>query len=542
MKVGIYSRVSTEEQKTKGVSLDDQRKRGVEFCERNNYQYEIFDDGGYSGELSIQERPGLNRLLEQIYLEEIQGIYVVDFDRITRDEKDGFVIKKTLIDSKIKLFDTSGEINLNDETQDLLLGIKILLSSFELKKLRVRIKRSLERSVSEGRAGGGPLINYGFQKEEETKQLIINDIEADVVRFIYQLSIEGKGTKVIAEILNQNEIPTKRSSSKKGYLKVRGELKSEFIWRDSVVYRILTNPLYKGVRMYKGKEYSCPQIIEPQKFDLVQRLLKERTNLKDTTNKYFYLLKGKVFCAECNSRFYGRKREDLSDNQYICSSQRYKGGFCGTRGINIDYLDELILKQLLTVEKDVEEFFNWYGETDQIKMTMMKAKKARELEKKATDQIENLLDVYTEGNLKKEFFNKKLEILNKTLENAQKDKGEALYQLSFMDKKEDVIRVIKEHIEGLKKEDLDPEIKRNIVRSLVDKIYVMWIPNMTQHIITIDLKIDQLTQYQLNKSIDIKYKMAGSRMTERNIFRQQLKIRKLFSDMEGEPMTSIDLN
>jgi DNA invertase Pin-like site-specific DNA recombinase len=539
MKIGVYIRVSTELQQQKGISIDDQRMRGIEFCEKNNYEYKVYDDGGFSGELSIDERPGLNQLFEDIYLGEINGVYVVDFDRISRDEKDGFVIKKTLLEHNIKLFDTSGEINLQDETQDLLLGIKILLSSFELKKLRVRIKRSLERSVSEGRAGGGPLINYGYRKDEN-KILVIDEVEAEVVKLIYQLSIEGKGTKVIANLLNENQIPTKRASSKTGYMMVKGARKTEFIWRDSVIYRILTNPLYKGIRIYKDKEYKAPQIIDVEKFDLVQQLLKTKKNYKDTTNKYFYLLKGLIYCSECNSRFYGRKRKDLSDNQYICSSQRYTGEFCGTRGINIDYLNELVINQLIQLTDDVRKFYEYYETTDQSRKNMILLKKTREEEIKLTQQIEKLLDVYTEGNIKKEFLNKKMEELNKKLDETHKAKSFYLYELGFLDKKEDVIRIIEEHINELKKATQD-EIKRNIIRALVKRIKIIWEPNIKSHIINIDYKIDSLTQFQLNKKIDITYKVDGWRFSNRKIFKQDINIRKVIGQNETEPLTTISI-
>ena len=83
MKIGIYSRVSTEEQKIKGVSLEDQKQRGIEFCSNNGYDFEVFQDGGYSGSLPVEERPELNKLFEKIFLEELQGLYIVDWDRLT---------------------------------------------------------------------------------------------------------------------------------------------------------------------------------------------------------------------------------------------------------------------------------------------------------------------------------------------------------------------------------------------------------------------------------------------------------------------------
>jgi DNA invertase Pin-like site-specific DNA recombinase len=65
MIIGIYCRVSTEEQSKKGISILDQEKRGIDFCNSNGYKYEIFNDAGLSGELSPDDRPELNKLLEK---------------------------------------------------------------------------------------------------------------------------------------------------------------------------------------------------------------------------------------------------------------------------------------------------------------------------------------------------------------------------------------------------------------------------------------------------------------------------------------------
>ena len=142
MKVGIYCRVSSDKQLEKGVSLHDQVERGKDFCISNGYDFEVFKDGGYSGTLPIVERPQLDLLMTKVFLNEVKGVYVVDWDRFSRDDKVGFVLKTTFRDNGVKVFDSNGEINLNDESQELLLGIKILLSSYEIKRNKVRIKRS----------------------------------------------------------------------------------------------------------------------------------------------------------------------------------------------------------------------------------------------------------------------------------------------------------------------------------------------------------------------------------------------------------------
>lgn len=532
MKIGIYCRVSTEEQKTKGISILDQEERGKSFCKKNDFDFDVFNDAGLSGELSPEERPELNRLIEKIYLKEINGIFVVDFDRITRDEKYGFVLKKMLLDNEIKLFDTSGEINLKDETQDLLLGIKILLSSFELKKLRVRIKRSLERSIQEGRVGGGALITYGYKKGDD-KKLVIDEVESKVVELIFQLAIQGKGTKVIANFLNDENIPTKRNSVKNGYMNVKGERKTNFLWRDAVVYRILTNKIYYGVRTYKGKEYPSPPIINKEVFDLVQKLLKNRKVMKDTNNKYFYLLKGLVFCGndKCNSRFYGLKRADLSSNYYGCASQRHRNEWCKTKGINIDYLDNLILEQVYNLDKDVEYFFNWYETNDMQRNYLVELTAVRKKEKFYKERIENLLELGLDGKIEKELFNKKMDEFNNNVKIANETKLHLLKQFSISNKKEVIINFVKTYIENIKNTD-DLKLKREYLRGVVDKIYVQWIDNLQRHHILIKYKIDNLTEYIVQKDIELDYSKAGYRLDRVKEFNHKLMIKKYFYDKD----------
>jgi site-specific DNA recombinase len=203
MKIGIYARVSHRNQVEKGLSLEDQIRRGIEFCEKNNFNYEIFEDGGFSGDLSIQERPGLNKLFNQITNKkgkEIDGIFVTEWERLTRNEEEGFYIKSLIVDKKLKYFDVNGELNFNDATTSLIMGVKNLLSSFERKKVQERVKRNLETSVIKGHISGGPLIAYGYKKGEN-KMMVIDEIEADVIRLIFEKYIEGLGTKKIAELL-----------------------------------------------------------------------------------------------------------------------------------------------------------------------------------------------------------------------------------------------------------------------------------------------------------------------------------------------------
>lgn len=511
MKIGIYTRVSTEEQKKTGISLWDQEQRGIEFCIRNGYEYEVFSDGGYSGELGIEQRPELNRLVDKLLSKpkEIDGIFVVDIDRLTRDAKVGFLLKQIFIEYDIKLFNVDGfEINLRDENEDLMMGIKFLLSSFELKKLRVRIKRALERNVKDGKVMGGPFKPFGYQKGPDNK-LIIFEEESEVVKKIFQLCIEGLSTRKIAERLNEEGVPTKRSKSEKGYLTFNGKKHTQFFWRDAVIHNMLKNPLYKGERRYKGNIYPSPVIVEEDKFELVQRILTQRNNFKDTTNKHFYLLKGLIVCPVCGMRFYGRKRVDLSDNQYICCSQRLRN-FCGNRGINIDKMNKIIWDLVINLPNNMKMIM--LENKDEYHIELEKnLKRYKQKLKVKMDEVENILDLFRVNVGGKGVVKNRLVKLEKVINGINSEIKRIERELQMVNTHEDFLNTLKVQLNEFSKKEPDDLTKQKIVRTYIKVIYLKWVPKYKNHLMVVQFELDRFTDLNLQGLVEVKYKHNGWR-------------------------------
>jgi len=511
MKIGIYTRVSTEEQKKTGISLRDQEQRGIEFCVRNGYEYEIFSDGGYSGELDIENRPELNRLVDKLLTKpkEIDGVFVVDIDRLTRDAKLGFLLKQIFIENEIKLFNVDGfEINLHDENEDLMMGIKFLLSSFELKKLRIRIKRALERNVKDGKVMGGPFKPFGYQKGSENK-LIIFEEEGEIVKRIFQLCIEGNSCRKIADILNEEGVPTKRSKSEKGYLTFNGKKHTKFFWRDAVIHSMLKNPLYKGERRYKGNIYPSPVIINEDKFELVQRILTQRNNFKDTTNKHFYLLKGLIVCPVCGMRFYGRKRVDLSDNQYICCSQRLKN-FCGNRGMNIDKMNKVIWDLVINLPNNMKMIMLENKDEYHIKLEKNLKVYKKKLKIKL-DEVENILDLFRDNDKGRELVKKRLEKLEKVINGYNYEIKIIERELKMVNTHEDFLNTLKIQLNEFSKNEPDDLTKQKIIRTYIKVIYLKWVPKYKNHLMVVQFELDRFTDLNLQGLVEVKYKVNGWR-------------------------------
>ena len=531
MKLGIYIRVSHEEQKKGGLSLQAQKKLGMECAIKNSFDYEVYEDAGLSGALPFHKRPALNSLIQLFATDEIQAIFVTEIDRLTRgDMMETILLKKLIKENNIKLYDVNGEVNLVDDTQELFFDLKSLLSAYEIKKTSTRIKRVLKSNAEDGKVSGGPFLNYGYAKDIN-KRFIINESEAKVVKKIFEMAINGKGTKVIANFLNDNLIPTKRNTSAKGYMEVNGQRKTVFKWRDSVVYKILTNPIYKGKRNYKSIVVKSPVIIQEEKYDLVQELIKQRKSYTNTTNKYFYLLKGKIFCGECQKKFYGRKREDNSDNQYVCSSQHYSKEFCGTRGINIDFLNDLVWNSLQNLDKDIWKFFDYYEANDitQFRLNTLKVqnKKLESLE----NQISNLLRLGSNMEIDETIFKQEMKKLNLTLVNLKLKIEEHKKALLVYKDKDVIIDLITAYVDRSHHCKNDNTKKQHIIQSLVDTIGIVWDKVNMKHTIMIDYKIDHLTQFMLGTEIELNYNLHGWRLDkQKNNMKSAIRVRRVVSD------------
>lgn len=149
----------------------------------------------------------------------------------------------------------------------------------------------------------------GYKRGVNGEPEIVEE-EARIVRWIYQMFLEGKTPFGIAQILTEAGIPTPSGKTK---------------WSPSTILRILTNEKYKGdallqktfctdfltkkMKVNEGEvpqyyvENSHPAIVTAEQFDMVQRELAER---KGKTHSGAYAFSGKIICGCCGNA-YGSK-------------------------------------------------------------------------------------------------------------------------------------------------------------------------------------------------------------------------------------------
>ena len=88
-RAAIYVRVSTDDQRDNGYSIDSQLRMIKEYCEKNSYDIiDVYNDAGHSSKDLM--RPEMQRLLKDIKSGKIEKLVAIKVDRLTRNNYDGF--------------------------------------------------------------------------------------------------------------------------------------------------------------------------------------------------------------------------------------------------------------------------------------------------------------------------------------------------------------------------------------------------------------------------------------------------------------------
>jgi site-specific DNA recombinase len=356
-RVIIYSRVSTDNQ-----DYTRQEEELENYCRINNYEIIKKISEKASGTISWEKRE-LNSIFGD---ENFDGVLVWELSRLGRNTNDVLTLIGKLTDRKIWVHSlnnnnlrTLDENGNEDNMTKLLLTILSSIAELERKTTIERSLSGLASSIKHGNWTGGKYLPYGYKREN--KKLLIDEDEAIVVRRIFQLHNSGNGTSRIANILNQQKIPTRYNKVVENQVKVSGLLRdgTSFKWVGGTIYSILTNKVYIGEKEGKNKLtgliLSSPSIIDKDLFEITQLRLKE-TNTR-TSTRFLYILHGKTKCGCCGLTYFPHKRISNKDNTYKCLSKRY-GTECENYGIGIPKLNNGVWTILRTNQEQIENILD----------------------------------------------------------------------------------------------------------------------------------------------------------------------------------------
>lgn len=225
----LHSYAAQVEHYTKTLSEDDS-------CELVG----IYADEGKSG-TSTKNRTRFLDMIEDCRAGLIDAVITKSVSRFGRNTVDTLVYTRELKLLSIDVYFEKEGIHSSDADGELMLTLMAAFAESESETLSQNISWGFRKRYAKGDTDCLPMHNlYGFNRDPISGEIIIIEDEAQIVRRIYKEFMAGINTQLIANRLNEDEVPTQRAGAK---------------WYNKTVINILRNEKYCGDVLFQ-KRYS----------------------------------------------------------------------------------------------------------------------------------------------------------------------------------------------------------------------------------------------------------------------------------------------
>ena len=330
--VAAYIRVSRQEQKIHGLSLEAQEQLLRTYAEKNNMKIvEWYRDEGVSGRKLIKKRPELQRMIHDAQKGRFRRIIFIKLDRYFRSVAEFHECQKLLDEANVTWTATEEKYDMSTANGRAFVNMKLTIAELEADTAGERVKIVNEYKIKSGL----PLFGnnsmpfcYGVEepKENERHKYIVKrdkEIMEDLVAHIMvNHSVRGAVTY----------INTKYQRSFR-YKAVLNALKNEMIYGS-----------------YKGNPNYCAPYITKEMFDKIQAIIKR--NPRTTSNDHTYILTGLIKCPGCGNRLTGSMNNTKKGGKvyryynYRCYNNRTNKTCSFNKAVFENTLEKMLLERL----------------------------------------------------------------------------------------------------------------------------------------------------------------------------------------------------
>lgn len=414
-----YIRYSSDSQ-SDGYSIEAQKNAINSFASREGYSIKNFYvDEAKTG--TNDNRESFLSMIDDAKKGLFKYIIVHKLDRFSRNRKDSIIYRAKLNEFGVKIISVLEKIDESIPEDVILLSMLEAMAEYYSKNLGREVRKGMTVAASKGQFVGGR-VPYGYFSNRETKKLHIRDNEAKVVKDIFGKFITLGSIEQLVQYCKDKGYSTREGGPLRS--KQLHSMLSNHVYIGSAVYRVFRKEsvAYKGLKNRPEPiivDNAYEPIITQSDFNLVQSMINDRKRgpyqrrSKKTGNTY--LLTGKLSCIN-GSPMTGRsmhvvkKYKNASEGHfqyftYHCS--------CGQKHtVKKEDIENFVHKSVM---RDVFNEDNIISLASSLKSVYDKNEKAalvdiqsvKEKLEKTIDNQEKLLDLYLDGKLSKERFNKK---------------------------------------------------------------------------------------------------------------------------------------
>lgn len=278
MRVALYVRVSSEEQKMHGLSIEDQVTSLYSWAKKEKAEViDCYNDAGVSARKPASKRPELQRLLNDVRAGKIDLIVFTKLDRWFRNISEYYKVQEVLEQNHVGWKTIYEDYDTTTASGRLKVNIMLSVAQDETDRTSERIKAVFKNKKLKGEPLSG---NVPFGYKIENKHLAVVPNEAEKVKEIFDKYISFRSARALRSYLID---------------------KYGIVYSKTGLSYLLKNPVYIG-RSHENDNY-CEPIIDKNIFDKTQEIMKVRAERQNhARTDRVYLFTGIVYCAECGNK------------------------------------------------------------------------------------------------------------------------------------------------------------------------------------------------------------------------------------------------
>lgn len=354
-RAAAYCRVSTDSE-DQSNSFSAQLKYYTEYIKSNPEMefVDIYADEGITG-TCVNKRDEFKRMMKDASNRKIDRIFVKSVSRFARNSLECLEAIRTLNSFGVTVLFENDNIDTRTMNSELILYVKSAFAQSEALAGSKRVSTAIRMRMENGEfiTCTAP---YGYKLDKKYHLTVVPE-EAEVVKRIFKLYLDGNGIGKIVKILNDEGIHN--SSGKWSLPGVRYILSNEKYVGDSLLQKTYT-PQMLPLRNIPNKgeldryyvSNSHEGIISREDFKLVQLRIKEVTSDRSASKRHFFT--GMIECEECGWAY---KRKVQNDVVYwVCSRKNMAGHSCSGKNISEEELREAFVmtyNKLRRFEKEI---------------------------------------------------------------------------------------------------------------------------------------------------------------------------------------------
>lgn len=364
LRIAGYCRISVDEELDRdNTSIENQKAIISDFVEHKFPGAELifYEDRDRSG-YTFEQREGYQAMRRELLAHRLDILVVKDFSRFSRRNSRGLVELEDLRDAGARIISIGDTIDFPNDDDWLKIQFQFLINEMPVTDTSKKVKSVIRRRQEDGKWICAAPYGYIVNKKQ---QFEVVPVEAEIVRRIYRLYIDGWGYKKIANTLTDEGIPTPRMAERERKIaegeEYRRSVKSA--WSIATVQGILDNDFYIGTLRqgkYTRAKINGRDILRDEVEQIVienhhQPIIDYRTfatvrALREKRAKYNYrgvkinenVYSGFLECGDCGAPMFALSRRDLKP-AYTCGTYHRRGtAGCTTHHIRVDKLDELV--------------------------------------------------------------------------------------------------------------------------------------------------------------------------------------------------------